>query len=80
MDVRVEVIKLIEILGYPYSEVICDIILSELEISSIAYIKETNKVILYKWFQDYELQYDFDDLNEMDKKFVYLDLSKFILN
>jgi hypothetical protein len=77
---RREVIKLIEILGYPYGEVIAEFTLSNIEVSSIAYIKETNKIILYKWFSDYEMQYDFDDLEEKDQRFVYFELSKYILN
>jgi hypothetical protein len=77
---RSEVVKLIEILGYPYAEVITEFTLSNIEVSSIAYIKETKKIILYKWFSDYEMQYDFDELDSKDQRLVYLELSKYILN
>ncbi len=77
MDIRSEIIKLIEILGYPYSEVIINFQLSNTEVSSVSFIKETDKIILYKWYSDYEFQYDFDELSEGDKKFVYFELSKY---
>ncbi len=80
MDTRAEVIKLIEILGYPYSELVVDLHLSDFNISSIAYIKETDVIMLYKWSSEYEFQYNFDELSIKDQKFVYLELSKFILN
>lgn len=80
MNWRKETINLIEILGYPHSEVILDIYLSNIEISSIAFIKESNKIMLYKWYSDYEFQYDYDDLDNEDRKQIWNELSKYLLN
>jgi len=80
MNWRKETINLIEILGYPHSEVILDIYLSNIEISSIAFIKESNKIMLYKWYSDYEFQYDYDDLDNDDRKQIWNELSKYLLN
>lgn len=80
MNWRRETINLIEILGYPHSEVVLDIYLENIEVSSISFIKETNKLILYKWYSDYEFQFDYDELGENDKKTIWAELSKYLLN
>jgi len=80
MDSRKEVINLIKILGYPYSEVVMEFAIEDYEISSISYIDETDKIILYKWYSDYEFQISYDDLEIKDQKIVLFELSKFISN
>lgn len=80
METRKEVVNLIKILGYPYSEVVMEFTTENYEISSIAYIAETDKIILYKWYSDYEFQISYDDLNTKDQKKVLFELSKFISN
>lgn len=80
MNWRKETVNLLEILGYPHGEVILDIVLGNLEVSSIAYIKDTNKIILYKWYSDYEFQFDYDELDENDRRYIWSELSKYLLN
>ena len=79
-DYRTEIVSLIKILGYPHSEVVCNITMSKYEISSLFYDKETDKVTLCHWYDEYEYQFDYDDLSNLDKKLVIMELRKYILN
>ncbi len=65
-----KVIKLIHILGIGLSELIIDIELGFITINSIEWVKSENKVYLYVFDDesDMELSFDFDDLSKEDRK------------
>jgi hypothetical protein len=58
-------------LGKGISELIIDVHLSFGIINTIEYIKSENKIIVHFFKYDFDLSFDYDDLEEYDKILIY---------
>jgi hypothetical protein len=58
-------------LGKGISELIVDIHLSFGVVNTVEYIKSENKIIVHFFRYDFDLSFDYDDLNESDKIIIY---------
>lgn len=78
---RNDVIKLIKILGIGLTELVIDIPLDITTINSIEYDKNSDKIYIYIWTSDdLEIQIEFDDLSDKNKKIIHQSLSKIVNN
>ena len=77
-----KVAKMILILGIGLTELVMDLHLSIATFNSIEYVKSENKIYLYIFHpeEDIEISYDFDDLNKDDKFLVYITLASILYN
>jgi hypothetical protein len=77
-----KIIKIIRILGIGYNELVIDIETNFGTFNSIEWVKEGNKIWLHMFTEDddFQLSYDFDDLEEDDKYLIYLFLSSIAWN
>jgi hypothetical protein len=58
-------------LGKGISELIVDIHLSFGIVNTVEYIKNENKLIIHFFKNDFDLSFDYDDLDELDKIKIY---------
>lgn len=78
---RNDVIKLIKILGIGLTELVIDIPLDITTVNSIEYDKNSDKIYVYIWTSDdLEIQIEFDDLSDKNKKIIHQSLSKIVNN
>lgn len=75
--VKKKVIKLIKDIGKDIFELVIELPVSFVVFDSIEYIESTQKLILHYWEEDFDMSYDFDDLDNDDKIKIYEVLSKF---
>ena len=77
-----KVAKTIQILGIGLTEIIMDIDLSLGTFNSIEWVKSENKIWLYMFHEDddIEISFDFDDLDKDDKYEVYITLASIAYN
>jgi hypothetical protein len=69
-DIKKKIISLIVLFTIDCDELILDIKLKEdLTFNSIQWIKKSNQIILHKFINEYDYEYNFDELpNKMKKK------------
>ena len=68
-DIKKRVIPLIVLLTINCDELIFDIKLKEdLTFNSIEWLRETNQIILHKFIDEYDYEYNFDELPKKMKK------------
>jgi hypothetical protein len=58
-------------IGKGISELILDIDLSFGQMNTIEYIKSDDKLIIHFFHHDFDLSFDYDDLEEDDKIIIY---------
>jgi hypothetical protein len=77
-----KIIKIIRILGIGYHELIIDLETKYGTFNSIEWIKSDNKVWLHMFSDDddFQLSFDFDDLDDEDKYLIFLFLSSIAWN
>ncbi len=73
-----ELINIIKILGIGLVELYVEIDLGFLYIHSIEYDKNSESIILHNFVDDLDLEYDYDDLEEDEKKYIFSLLSAFL--
>lgn len=66
---------LIKILGIGLSEIVIDLELSEVVFNSIEWDEESDRVILHKFEDDLDYEFDFEDLTEQNQLEIYKILS-----
>ncbi len=73
MDYKLEIIPLIKYLSVDLDEIVFPIKLEGIEFDSIEWVRP-NRVILHKFKQDLDFEWDFDefDLNTKREIFIYL--------
>lgn len=71
MKYKKHLISIIKFLGIDLNEVVVDIPLEEITFNSIEWIKP-DTIILHKIIDDLDMEYDFDDLDDLAKKEVYI--------
>lgn len=73
---RDEIIKLIKILGIGYTELILTFDLDCGNFESIEYIEEDDLILLHIFQdEDFDITFDFDEIEEDDQKRIYYTLS-----
>jgi hypothetical protein len=76
-DIKKRVIPLIVLLTINCNELIFDIKLKEdLTFNSIEWLRETNQIILHKFIDEYDYEYNFDELPNKMKKRIFTQLMR----
>ncbi len=71
MSYKNHLISIIKSLSIDLDEVIVDISLEEITFNSIEWVRP-NKLILHVFSGDFDIEYDYDDLDSITKKEIYL--------
>lgn len=76
-----KLISIVKLLGITFDEVILDISLEDISFDSIEWRREENKIILHKFVDDeFDYEFNYDDLPNKIKKDVYLFFTTNFLN
>lgn len=67
--------ELIKILGIGLNELVIDIVLEEITFNSIEFDEENNKIILHRFEDDLDYEFDFEELDDDKQLLVYKVLS-----
>jgi len=73
-------VSLIKYLGITIDEVVIDIILDDVIFNSIEWRKKSNQVILHKFVDDLDYEFNYDELPKKLKDQIYLFLLREFLN
>jgi len=71
MDKKIEIISIIVQLGIDETELIFDIKLKKIIFNSIEWVKKSNQVILHKFIDDNDYEYNFDELPKEIKNEIH---------
>ncbi len=71
MDYKSSLIKIIKYLAIDLNEVVVDIPLEEIKFNSIEWVKP-NRINLHVFIDDLDVEYNFDDLDKLTQKEIYL--------
>jgi len=75
--VKKKIISIIKEIGIDVFELVVQMPVSFIIFDSIEYVESTNKLLLHYWEEDFDMSYDFDDLENEDKLKIYEILSNF---
>ena len=75
-----KLVSLIKYLGITFDEVVVDIIVDEVVFNSIEWRKKGNQVILHKFIDKFDYEFNYDELPNRLKKEIYLFLLRHFLN
>lgn len=75
-----KLVSLIKYLGITIDEVVVDIIVDEVIFNSIEWRKKSNQVILHKFVDDLDYEFNYDELPKKLKDQIYLFLLREFLN
>ncbi len=76
-----KLISIVKLLGITFDEVILDISLEDISFDSIEWRREEDKIILHKFVDDeFDYEFNYDDLPNKIKKDVYLFFTRNFLN
>ena len=75
--IKKKIITIIKKVGVDLFELVIQMPVSFIVFDSIEYIESTNKLMLHYWEEDFDMSYDFDELEDEDKLKIYEILSKF---
>lgn len=67
--------ELIRILGIGLNELVIEIKIGDVVFGSIEYIEESEQIILHKFEDELDYEFDFEDLDEEQQILVYKHLS-----
>lgn len=67
-------IECVKKLGNGISEIIIEIELSFGNLQSIEYLKKDNKLLIHCFYDDFDISFDYEDLDEWDKLVIYQSL------
>ena len=73
-------VSLIKYLGITIDEVVVDIILDDVIFNSIEWRRKGNQVILHKFIEDMDYEFNYDELPKKLKSQIYLFLLREFLN
>ena len=76
---KMEIIKILKILGVGCTEVLVDIELNELLINSIELLND-DQIILHVFVDNYDIELYFDELDEIEKMNIYQILISLLYN
>lgn len=75
-----KLVSLIKYLGITFDEVVVDIIVDEVIFNSIEWRRKGNQVILHKFIDELDYEFNYDELPKKLKKQIYLFLLREFLN
>lgn len=75
-----KLVPLIKYLGITIDEVVVDIILDDVIFNSIEWRRKGNQVILHKFIEDMDYEFNYDELPKKLKSQIYLFLLREFLN
>ena len=75
--IKKKIITIIKKVGVGLVELVIQMPVSFIVFDSIEYTESTNKLMLHYWEEDFDMSYDFDELEDEDKLKIYEILSKF---
>ncbi len=75
--IKKKTIKIIKTLGIDIFEIVIKMPVSFIVFDSIEYVESSDKIILHYWEEDFDMSYDFDELENEDKLKIYEILSNF---
>jgi len=73
-------VSLIKYLGITLDEVVVDIILDDVIFDSIEWRRKSNQIILHKFADELDYEFNYDELPNRLKKEIYLFLLRHFLN
>jgi|688.fasta_scaffold168725_4 hypothetical protein len=73
-------VSLIKYLGITFDEVVVEIVIDEVIFDSIEWRRKGNQVILHKFIEDLNYEFNYDELPNKLKKEIYLFLLREFLN
>lgn len=76
---KMEIIKILKILGVGCTEVLVDIELNEFLINSIELLND-DQIILHVFVENYDIELYFDELDEIEKMNIYQILISLLYN
>ena len=76
MDIKNQIISLIILLGINERELIFDLTLDKVTFNSIEWRKKSNQIILHKFNDDYDYEFNYDELPNDIKREIYQCLLK----
>jgi len=81
MNIRKKnLVSFVKYLGITIDEVVVDIIVDEVIFNSIEWRKKGNQVILHKFIDKFDYEFNYDELPKKLKKQIYLFLLREFLN
>lgn len=75
-----KLVSLIKYLGITFDEVVVDIVLDEVIFDSIEWRRKGNQIILHKFIDDLDYEFNYDELPKKLKNQIYLFLLREFLN
>lgn len=75
-----KLVSLVKYLGITLDEVVVSIILDEVIFDSIEWRRKGNQIILHKFIEDLDYEFNYDELPNKLKKEIYLFLLRHFLN
>lgn len=75
-----KLVSIVKYLGITFDEVVVDIILDEVEFNSIEWRRKGNQIILHKFIEEFDYEFNYDELPKKLKKEIYLFLLREFLN
>lgn len=75
-----KLISLVKYLGITFDEVLVDITIEDVIFNSIEWRREDNQIILHKFINDLDYEFNYDEMSKGLKKKIYLFLLREFLN
>ena len=75
-----KLVSIVKYLGITIDEVVVDIIVDEVVFNSIEWRRKGNQVILHKFIDKFDYEFNYDELPKKLKKQIYLFLLREFLN
>ena len=75
-----KLVSIVKYLGITIDEVVVDIIVDEVVFNSIEWRRKGNQVILHKFIDKFDYEFNYDELPNRLKKEIYLFLLRHFLN
>jgi len=75
-----KLISIVKYLGITFDEVVVDIILDEVSFNSIEWRRNGNQIILHKFIDEFDYEFNYDEMPKKIKKEIYLFLLREFLS
>lgn len=75
-----KLISIVKYLGITFDEVVVDIVLAEVSFNSIEWRRKGNQIILHKFIDEFDYEFNYDEMPKQIKKEIYLFLLREFLN
>lgn len=75
-----KLISIVKYLGITFDEVVVDIVLAEVSFNSIEWRRKGNQIILHKFIDEFDYEFNYDEMPKQIKKEIYLFLLREFLS